>query len=153
MRPFSCPFNKPSRFRQLYCQTMNKKIVLSIAGLLLFNNAMAGSWGQLSGKNAQGQLVVITDETRSGKPAILVSDMDGDVEYPFRGACSFELDKSEFQPPVKFSCSSKGTSPLAGTTYEQTGKTEKCRAMRFKCVAGCNSKRAPALLKYHPWEC
>ena len=132
---------------------MNKKIVLLVASLLLFSHAMAGGWGQLSGKNAQGQLIVITDETRSGKHAILVSDMDGDVEYPFIGACSFDLNESAFQPPVKFSCNAQGSSPLAGTAYEQTGKTGKCRVMRFKCVAGCNSKRVPALLKYHPWEC
>jgi hypothetical protein len=132
---------------------MNKNIALAIACLLLSSHVMAGGWGQLSGKNAQGQLVTITDETRSGKHAILVSDMDGEVEYPFQGACSFDLDESAFQPPVKFSCNSQGQSPLAGTAYEQTGKTEKCRVMRFKCVAGCNSKRVPALLKYHPWEC
>lgn len=132
---------------------MNKNLVLSIASLLFCGHVLAGGWGQLSGKNAQGQFIVITDETRSGKHAILVSGIDGDVEYPFRGACSFDLDESAFQPPVKFSCNSKGSSPLAGTAYEQTGKTEKCRVMKFKCVAGCNSKRVPALLKYHPWEC
>lgn len=132
---------------------MNKNLVLSIASLLFCGHVMAGGWGQLSGKNAQGQFIVITDETRSGKHAILVSGIDGDVEHPFRGACSFDLDESAFQPPVKFSCNSKSSSPLAGTAYEQTGKTEKCRVMKFKCVAGCNSKRVPALLKYHPWEC
>lgn len=124
-----------------------------MAYLLFCGHAIAGAWGQLSGKNSQGQLIVITDETRSGKPAVLVSDMDGDVEYPFRGACSFELDDSAFQPPAKFSCNSKGSSPLAGTAYEQTGKVGKCRVMRFKCVSGCNNKQVPVLLEYHRWEC
>ena len=96
------PLNKSLCERQSHFQAMNKNLVLSIASLLFCGHVMAGGWGQLSGKNAQGQFIVINDETRSGKHAILVSGIDGDVEHPFRGACSFDLDESAFQPPVRF---------------------------------------------------
>lgn len=126
---------------------------LLIVYLLFHGMAMAGAWGQLSGKNALGHVVTITDETRSGSPAVVVSGREGDIEYPFRGACSFNLEDAAFQPPAKFSCSPKGASPLAGTAFEQVGKTGKCRVMRFRCVAGCDHKQVPATLVYQPWEC
>lgn len=117
-----------------------------------FQGAVAGAWGQLSGKNAAGALVVITDETRSGSPAIIVASKSEQAEFPFKGACSFDLNNT-MEPPKAFSCKPDGKSPLAGASYRLQGAVGDCRAMRFRCVRGCNARGAPPVLAYQPWEC
>ncbi len=117
-----------------------------------FQWSVAGAWGQLSGKNGAGAVVVITDDTRSGSPAITVSTLSDQVEFPFKGACSFELENT-MEPPKAFSCKPDGRSPLAGVSYRLQGAVGDCRAMRFRCVRGCNSRGVPPVLVYQPWEC
>ncbi len=133
---------------------MPRSLVISLVLLALApsQSANAGAWGQLSGKTTAGSLVVITDETRSGSPAIILSTATGDVEFPFKAACSFEMDTTS-EPPKTFSCKPNGKSPLAGTTYQRIGPIGKCKPKRFQCVQGCKASAVPSTLVYQPWEC
>ena len=148
--------------------------VKTVAVLMILLHACvvhADGWSNLSGKNTQGAEIIVgpsqlTDDDYVPNPKgpgfvpkpesysyydVFVS-LGQKVETYERQKCDF-VERSGVR--VTFSCSSSGSSPLAGTTYKiiPNPKNDCSYESKFVCVKGCVNASTPKTMLKDWWEC
>lgn len=132
-----------------------KQFWLLIPFVLASGTALAAGTGDATGVNKRGQRFVVAPNEGPAlgdhdSYEVQVIDDEGTSIYVDQ-PCRFR-SAGPGGEPYEFSCSSQGTSPLAGVAFSVDAVRRDCIWATYICKSGCSAE-VPGVLHESYWEC